>query len=372
MRIAIDVRSLCDDKPSGVGHALYEILNVWPESHEELVLFSCGRRTPRLPRAILQRPNVRVVHRTLPNKTINTLIALRFLSLERIIGTSVDVVWFPNTGFLPRTRARTVVTVHDLAFHLLPSTYTRKHHLRYFVTRAISTIKNADDIIAISSSTARDVLRLAPKGRVHTVLHGVNDDHFTARVQPSDTTWLQRYSVKRPYILSLATIEPRKNVPNLIEAFDAVASTHGNLQLVIAGDRGWKRRSFEQALHAAKHRDRIRVIGYVDDSARPALLRQALALCLPSRYEGFGMQILEAMACGTPVVCSHNSSLPEIGGTAPLYVHAMNVRELAHALEHLLSSSDLRARCRKNGIEQAARFSWIHAAKRIHTIMRSL
>lgn len=369
MPIAIDVRSLCDKRPSGVGHALYEILNVWPESHEELVLFSCGRRTPRLPRAIVQRPNVRVVHRTLPNKIINALIALQFLSLERIIGASVDVVWFPNTGFLPRTRARTVVTVHDLAFHLLPSTYTWKHHLRYIITRAIATIKHADDVIAISESTARDVLRLAPKGRVHTVLHGVNNDHFTARIQPSDTTWLQRYGVRRPYILFLATIEPRKNAPSLIEAFDAVASTHGNIQLVIAGSRGWKRRSFEQALRAAKHRDRIRVVGYVDDRARPALLRHALALCLPSRYEGFGMQVLEAMACGTPVVCSHNSSLPEVGGTAPLYVRAMNVRELARAFEHLLSSNDLRARCREKGIEQSARFSWKQTALSVLTIL---
>lgn len=372
MQIAIDVRSLCDAHPSGVGHALYEMLSAWPESSDTIVLFSCGRRTPRLPRAIVQRPNVRAVHRTAPNKIINALIALRFLSLERIIGTSVDVVWFPNTGFLPRTRARTVVTVHDLAFHLLPSTYTWKHHLRYVITRAIATIKHADDVIAISKSTARDVLSLAPNGRVHTVLHGVNNDHFTARVQPSDTTWLQRYGVKRPFILFLATIEPRKNVPSLIEAFDTVASTHGTLQLVIAGGRGWKRRSFERALHSAKHRDRIRVVGYVDDRARPALLRQALALCLPSRYEGFGMQILEAMACGTPVVCAHNSSLPEVGGTAPLYVRAMNVRELARALEHILSSSELRTRCRKTGIEQAARFSWKQAAKHIHTIVRSL
>lgn len=370
MLIAIDVRSLCDVRPSGVGHALYEILNVWPESHEELVLFSCGRRPPRLPPNITDRPHVRAVHRTAPNKIINTLIALRFLSLEYIIGASVGVVWFPNTGFLPRTRARTVVTVHDLAFHLLPSTYTWKHHLRYVITRAIATIKHADDVIAISKSTARDVLRLAPKGRVHTVLHGVNDDRFTARVQPSDATWLQRYGVRRPYILFLATIEPRKNVPSLIEAFDAMASTHGNIQLVIAGGHGWKHRSFEQALCAAKHRDRIRVVGYVDDSARPALLRQALALCLPSRYEGFGMQILETMACGTPVVCSHNSSLPEVGGNAPLYTRTMNVRELESALEHILSSSDLRARCRKKGIAQAARFSWTKTANAIFDILQ--
>lgn len=370
MQIAIDVRSLCDVRPSGVGHALYEILNAWPDSHEALVLFSCGKRAPKLPRAILQQPNVRAVHRTAPNKIINALIALRFLSLERIIGASVDVVWFPNTGFLPRTRTRTVVTVHDLAFHLLPSTYTWKHHLWYVITRALSTIKHADDVIAISSSTARDVVRLSPKGRVHTVLHGVNDDRFTARVQPSDTTWLQRYGIRRPYILFLATIEPRKNAPSLIEAFDAVAATHGTLQLVIAGGRGWKRRSFERALKTAVHRDRIQVLGYVSDDARPALLRQALALCLPSRYEGFGMQILEAMACGTPVVCSHNSSLPEVGGTAPLYVRAMNVREFERALEHILSSSDLRARCRNKGIAQAARFSWKETATTIFYILK--
>ncbi|MEK7530212.1 MAG: glycosyltransferase family 1 protein, partial [Patescibacteria group bacterium] len=348
MTLAIDVRSLCDARPSGVGHALYETLNAWPQSHEELVLFSCGRRTPQLPRTILQRQNVRLAHRKLPNKLANTLIALGLLRLEHIIGSSIDVVWFPNTGFIPRTHARTVVTVHDLAFHFLPKTYTWKDRLRHTITRAISTIKNADDVIAISQSTAQDVLRLAPKGRVHTVLHGVDHDHFNIRTQPGDTTFLQYYGIRRPYILFLATIEPRKNVPSLIEAFDAVASTHCTLQLVIAGGRGWKRRSFERALKTSVQRNRIKVIEYVDDEARPALLRQARALCLPSRYEGFGMQILEAMACGTPVVCSHNSSLPEVGGTAPIYVRAMNVRELACTLEHILSSSDLHERCREN------------------------
>ncbi|OGL90141.1 hypothetical protein A3I45_00375 [Candidatus Uhrbacteria bacterium RIFCSPLOWO2_02_FULL_53_10] len=362
MTIAIDVRSLCDAHPSGVGHALYEILRAWPTTDDTMVLFSCGRKPPRLPRSITERPNVRSIHRTIPNKIVNALIALRLVSLEQLLGSRVDAVWFPNTGFLPRTRARTIITAHDLAFHLMKSTYTWKDHARYAITRTIASLRRANAVIAISESTARDVLQLHPNGRVHTVLHGVDHEQFHQNPLPSDATWLQRYGIKKPYLLFVATIEPRKNVPSLIEAFDTVAKTHRSLQLVISGGRGWKRTSFERALKSTEHRDRILTIGYVEDSARPALMRHALALCLPSRYEGFGMQVLEAMACGAPVICSSNSSLPEVGGDAPLYVRAMNVRELERALEHILSSNTLRYHCRERGLAQSQSFNWNHTA----------
>lgn len=361
--IAIDVRSLCDARPSGVGHALFEILRVWPKSNNEIVLFSCGRTPPRLPRSMTERPNVRTVHRTIPNKVVNALIALRLISLERLVGRSIDAVWFPNTGFLPKTRARRILTVHDLAFHIMPETYTWKHRLRYCVTRAISDIRTADALIAISASTARDVATLKPHGRIVTIPHGVDHECFSPQARLDDDAWLKRQNIRKPYLLFLATIEPRKNVPSVVEAFDAVADEHPSLTLVIAGGHGWKRASFDRTLSHARHRERIRVLGYIEDEVRPALLRHALALCLPSRYEGFGMQVLEAMACGTPVVCSNNSGLLEVAGAAAVFVRAGDIAQLTRVLTEMVQNTTLRDRLCARGREQAQMFSWERAAQ---------
>ncbi len=371
MRIAIDVRSLCARETSGVGHYLFETLRALPKTEHTFVLFSSGRGRPHLPPEAIDREDMKVVHRFAPNKLINARLAFGGMSLEQLIDGSVDAAWFPNTGFLPRTRARTTLTVHDLAFHFFKDTYTKKHHLRYKITNTIPSIKQANSVIAISESTANDVETLGPQGSINVVPHGLDHATFHPRRLPQDRTMLQRLGVKSPYIVSLATCEPRKNLESLVEAFDKVTDSHNSLSLVIAGGYGWKRRTLDQVLSRAKHRERIHLLGFIPDAARPALLRNAECLVLPSRYEGFGMQVLEAMACGTPVITSRNSSLTEVGGNACLYVRAMNPAELTRALNEVLTDSTLRESLSKLGIKKAQTHSWNRSAKQTLTVLES-
>lgn len=372
MRLAIDVQSLCDPHPSGVGHVVLETLRAWPVNPTiEIILFSIGRRVPSLPVELTSRPNVRHVHRPVPSKLINPLRVLGIVSLERLIGHPIDAVWFPNTGYLPRTRAKTFLTVHDLAWALMPDTYQWVHHLRYRITHARRWIRHADHVIVPSKATRDDVTHLFDRApsTVHVVPHGINHATFDPRTRPDDATRRQRLGVRQPYLISLATLEPRKNLVSLVEAFDELRRRGHSLSLVLAGGRGWKRRALDGAIKRSPYRTSITLLNFVNDTDRPALLRGALCLCLPSRYEGFGMQIAETMACGTPVVTARNSSLLEVGQDAALYVRAMNVRELTDVLEQVVTDPALRSTLRARGLDRAQAFSWSEAAQAVSCVI---
>lgn len=373
MKIAIDVQSLYDPKPSGVGHYVLEVLSaVEPDANVELVLFSRGQRVLQLPAQLTHQPNVRHIHRRIPNKIINPLLSLGIVSLERLIDDTVDVVWYPNTGYLPRTRARTVLTVHDLAWHIMPETYNWIHHIRYRITQARTWIKTADHVIGVSESTKRDVMARfdRPASDVSAIYHGIDHKAFHPRKLPDDATRLQRLGLKRPYIVSIATREPRKNLAGLVEAFDALRSRGHQIDLALAGGRGWKRKALDRAIEHSHYRQHIHVLGFVADADRPALLRGATCLALPSRYEGFGMQVAEAMACGTPVVTSRNSSLPEVGGDAVLTVRAMHQNELIQTLDSVLRDSNTQRELNQRGVEQAKQFSWNTCAQETLAVLQ--
>lgn len=372
-KIAIDVRSLCSSTPSGVGHCLYEILKeMEPNLETELILFSAGVRPPSIPRSILNREGVHTRHVRMPNKVVNARIASGTLSLENLLGESVDTVWYPNTGFLPITKARKVITVHDLAFHLMKDTYTLKHHVRYRATRAIQSIKQADAIIAISNSTKKDLVSLGVhETKINNISHGVDHTLFQPRALPQDSTLRQLHHIGKSYLLSIATFEPRKNLESLLEAYTQLRDSGHYIHLVLAGGPGWKRERLDKAIERSPYRRETHTIGYISDEDRPCLLRGATCLVLPSRYEGFGMQILEAMACGAPVVTSRNSSLVEVGDEAVLYTKSMDTEELTHILKEIHENIGLRAELSRRGIKRAQEFNWKKSADKTLNVLTS-
>ncbi|PIR47519.1 hypothetical protein COV06_03650 [Candidatus Uhrbacteria bacterium CG10_big_fil_rev_8_21_14_0_10_50_16] len=361
MKIAIDIQSLYGTTPSGVGHYVLETIQAMhPDEHTQLVFFSRGWKPLALPSSLQLLPHVRHIHRRIPNKLINSAIALGFVSLEHLLGESVDVVWYPNTGYLPRTQIPTVVTVHDLAWVLLSETYNQLHHVRYRITRARTTLQHATKVIAVSDHSQHDLFTAFGRSpqNCKTILHGLDHTQFQERKRPDDTTRKQRLGITHPYLLSLATCEPRKNLVSLVESYNQLRTQGHTEHLVLAGGRGWKRRALDSAINRSPYKQDIHVLGFVDDTDRPALLRGATALVLPSRYEGFGMQITEAMACGTPVITARNSSLLEVGSDAVLSVRAMNANELTQTIDQLLRDPQLQAELRTRGIEQAKQFTW--------------
>ena len=264
-----------------------------------------------------------------------------------------------------------VTTVHDISFRVHPDLFLPKD--RWILSTLVPrSMQKAAAVIAVSESTRRDILRFyrtIPQEKVHVVLEAAGKQfrvpeagQETARAAANKVLGLDN----RPYLLAVGVLQPRKNLEMLLDAFALLklgphAPPH---RLVIAGKRGWLDQTDTQlsALPEEVARE-IVLAGYVADNALPTLYGGADALCYPSRYEGFGLPPLEAMACGCPVLCSRSSSLPEVVGDAGILLPADNSAAWAYALEKLLSSPVVLARWRERGPERAAQFSWEKAAR---------
>ncbi len=256
----------------------------------------------------------------------------------------------------------TILTVHDLIFRNLPA-----HHKplnRWYLNLTMPLYcRRATHIIAVSECTRRDMIAAynLPPEKI-TVVHEAAAPRF--RPQPPDTVVAvrARYHLPDRYLLFVGTIEPRKNLTRLLSGFEAIHADGLTDGLVIVGKRGWLYDDFFSRLEQSPARAAVILPGYVPDEDLPAIYAGAQALVLPSLYEGFGLPVLEAMACGTPVTCSDTSSLPEIAGDAALHFDPHSVESLTDALRHLLNDTDLRAALRQRGFEQAAKFSWDQVA----------
>jgi glycosyltransferase involved in cell wall biosynthesis len=273
---------------------------------------------------------------------------------------------------LPLRSVPTVLTVHDLIFRHLP-----EHHKplnRWYLNWALPLYcRRATHIIAISECTRRDLIAaygVAPEKT--SVIHEAADPRFTPQTVDHVAAVRRRYGLPERYLLFVGTIEPRKNLTRLLHAFEALRTDALTDALVVAGKRGWLYGDFFAELEASPVREEVFLPGYVPDEDLPALYAGAQALVWPSLYEGFGLPVLEAMACGTPVACSGTSSLPEVGGEAALYFDPASTEHVTETLRRLLGDPDLRAELVGRGFEQAARFSWDRVAAETEAVYQAL
>ena len=288
------------------------------------------------------------------------------LAAEQIVG---DCDIFHSTDFtLPPLRdARGVVTVHDLSFLRVPQCADPK--LRTFLEQETPrAIGRASRVLADSENTRRDLVELlqTPPEKISVVPPGVNQNFRPVR----DTVHLaevrSRYNLPEWFILSVGTLEPRKNFPRLIMAYAQWRRQTGLPHaLVIAGGKGWLYQDIFDQVDREGLGEHVRFPGFVADADLPALYTLADLFVFPSLYEGFGIPPLEAMACGTPVVASDNSSLPEALGAAALRVNAEDVDGLADAMARVLGNANLRVRLSDLGRAQATRFTWRTAAYKL-------
>lgn len=275
---------------------------------------------------------------------------------------AVDLFYAPDFLLPPLPRkVRKVVTIHDLSFLRYPETFTPQ--LRDYLTQAVPrSVQRADRVLTDSIWTRNDVVELlnVDSERV-TALHLGVSDAFGPTAEPGERRRLNAtYQLGDiPYILAVGTIQPRKNYGRLIEALDRVRE-RVEIVLVIVGRPAWLS---EPILEAAAARPHVKLLGFVNDGDLPALYRQAGVFAYPSLYEGFGLPPLEAMACGTPVVASNASSVPEAVGAAGLLHDPLDTDTLAAALHRLLTDADLRTDLRAQGLSRAAQFTWTRTAQ---------
>jgi len=263
----------------------------------------------------------------------------------------------------PLHGAATVLTVHDMIFKLFPQTQKR---LNYWYLNATMPLycRRADAIVTVSECSKQDIVaRYGLDPAKVTVIHEAAGPEFSPTSPAEQERVRRRYGLPEQFVIHVGVIEPRKNLTRLVEALQRLRGEGLSIPLVAVGPKGWLYDDFFQRLEQLQVRDAVYFLGYVPLADLAAAYSAARLAAMPSVYEGFGLPVLEAMACGTPVVCSGTSSLPEIGGDAARYFDPLSVEEIAAAIRTAWTDSELRAAMRQQGLAQAARFSWQRAAE---------
>lgn len=361
MRIAIDARlvSYIQGGTSRYTVSLVRAMAALGTSHELIVLEARkAEGDPAWPEDVERRRL-----RTPPHHRYEQIA----LSVE-LLALGADLLHSPD--FIPpfRRPCRSVITIHDLAFLRYPDLLTPESS-RYYgqVGRAV---ESADQIIAVSEATRRDLLDLlkVDPTKVTVVYEAAGDD--CAPLSAGEVAvHRKRLGLPERFILFVGTIEPRKNIPVLLKAF---ARTWEKLRvpLVVVGRKGWLYEEVFQTKDSLGLGDEVTFVGPAAGEQLVYYYNCADCLVLPSLYEGFGLPVLEAMACGTPVVTSNVSSLPEIVGDAGLTVDPSDEDGLADAITRMLSEDELRAYLSQQGLRRARRFSWDRAARETFGVYR--
>ena len=273
----------------------------------------------------------------------------------------------PHYTMPERARLPRVVTVHDLTFFDHPEWHERTKV--WLFRRAIEVAARAADAVECVSAVTADRLRerFAPRAEVVTVPHGVDHARFrpygAGVPQDADRVALRAHGIEAPYVAFLGTVEPRKGLDVLVQAFDTVAGAHPGVKLVVAGGQGWGAGPVDAALRGMRHGDRVTRTGYLPDDVVPALLRAAEVVAYPSRGEGFGLPVLEALACGARVVTTTGSAMEELAAGTAALVPPGDVGALAAALDaELHDAARAAAPRRQAGLDVAARYTWRRSA----------
>ena len=367
MRIAFDGTTLRPYQ-TGIGyyteHLLVHLLSEAPE--DEFVIVSNSEVTTSLPLP----DSVRLFegYRLAVRNLWMQLLAPLVLQIVR-----PDVAHFTNAIAPLLTRAPTVLTIHDMTLTLFPHLHPR----RRLLTRPLVSLaaRRADAIIAVSQTARRDILRVTgvPKARVHLireaaapVFRPIHDEDLLEKIR-------HRYNLAEKFILFVGTIEPRKNLPRLIQAYGMLRkSGFSSHQLVCVGPYGWGYREVRKIIDFLNLEGAVRLTGYVPFEDLPSLYNLSEIFVFPSLHEGFGLPVIEAMACGTPVITARNSSLAEITGGCAEFVDPEDIESIAQALRRLAQDSERRRELRQCALQQARRFSWRQAARQTLAVYRNV
>jgi len=371
MTIGVDIRCLMNSKYSGVSLYTLNLLMALIESDQtnQYKLFYNSAKPVALPE--FKAANVELVSYHWPNKLFN--FSLNFFNrprLDKLVG-GCDIFFLPNLSFAPVSDSRRLVlTIHDLSFLAYPAFFNFKQRLWHKLILQKGIINRADQIITDSLSTKNDLVDLlgVRPEKITVVYLGVENKYFNCLPDEELARIKNKYKLPKKFFLFVGTIEPRKNLLGLIEAWQPLKD---RASLVLAGAWGWKNQEIKKLKNQEYSTSGgLLFLDYVDEADKPALYQLATALAFPSFYEGFGLPVLEAMAMGVPVVCSNTSSLPEVAGVAALYADPNNIGAWTHQLAEVLKNKKTANELRERGLARAKEFSWEKTAAATFKVYR--
>jgi glycosyltransferase involved in cell wall biosynthesis len=277
-----------------------------------------------------------------------------------------DVYHAPHYVLPPATPCPSVVTIHDCIHLMFPQYLPNRAAHAYAKASLWSAVRRSHRILTVSEASKRDILRffnVAPE-KIVVVYNAIDERFWKAPAEEDVTRVRERYQLDHGFVLYVGNIKPHKNLVRLIEAFDLLRRQFDEMKLLIIGDEISKLPALRRAVHTHKLHKHVRFLGYLPDETLAILYRLAAVFVFPSLYEGFGLPPLEAMACGTPVVTSNVSSLPEVTGDAAVLVDPYDVESIVAGIERVLTDPVLNAELRRKGVARARAFSWEQSVAR--------
>jgi O-antigen biosynthesis alpha-1,3-mannosyltransferase len=369
-RIAIDVSPLLD-LSTGIGyytaHLARQLIGLRPEFRWRF--FAVPRRTEKEINFKIGSEEFKAVIKPwyLPARATSLLLQAPLkplLAVENFIGES-DLFHWTNFLCCSQRRGKKILTVHDISFCLFPEYHPLKRRL-LFKKLFPGSLEQADHIITVSQNTKQDLVHHfhVPAKNITVIYLGV-DPTFTPVTEPEAAPIMATHGVRfSEYLLYIGTVEPRKNLVRLIQAYNIFrANDSASLPLVLVGASGWLNQDLYKEIEKSPWKSEIKILGYVAKTDLPALYSGAVAFVYPSIYEGFGLPLLEAMACGAPVITANNSSLPEVVGDAAILVDAYNVEAIASVILQVVNDPRVREDLKQRGLARAKCFSWQFTAE---------
>jgi glycosyltransferase involved in cell wall biosynthesis len=289
-----------------------------------------------------------------------------YLPIDVALKSKVDLFHFPYNApslFFPRPY---ILTITDMSYRHIPSMLKMKHRMSLNVQLAINA-RHAKKIIVISENTKKDIMRFLniPEEKIEVIYLGVNDSYKIIQEPAIKNKVMSAYKLPEKFILYVGTYLPHKNLETLLQAFRILKTEHNIPHcLVFAGNKGRNFEEIAKSIHALGLDEYVKCIGFVDDAYLPVLYNLCDLFVFPSLYEGFGLTLLEAMACGAPVISSDSSCLTEVGGDAALYFSQKDFQKLAKNMHEALTNEDLRKHMINSGLRRIESFSWRSTANK--------
>lgn len=343
-KIGIDARVLMDAKYSGVPEfALRLIENILKIDNKNEYFLYCNSFSP-LNKTIYnfenKFDNVKIVRTRYPNKLFNYVYqkTLKFPEIDKLLG--VDVFYMPHINFAALGKeSKKIITIHDLSFLRYPEFFSIRKNIWHKIINVKKLLTNFDKIVAVSEYTKNDLIDIC--GVVEDkieVIHSGIDNSFKPYKETDNGLKLikKKYGLNDKFIFYLGNLEPRKNVESIIKSFDLLLEKNKDLfnyELVLAGVKGWKYENIFKILNKSKNKDKIKCLGYVPVEDKVYLYNLASVFIYTSFYEGFGFPPLESISCGTPVISSNVSCLPEVLGECAILVNPYNTNDLVNSME---------------------------------------
>jgi glycosyltransferase involved in cell wall biosynthesis len=378
MKVAFNIQPLLDNEKTGIGFYAAELVNRMvadnPQTDFSFEYFSFRN-------ADIKRGQARKYLKSncelnecqwFPGSAYRFGSSLLPVPYRFFLNSKADVTHFFNFIVPPFVHGKTVVTIHDMTIHRFPETIRAKS--KYMLLASLkNSIKRADKIITVSEFSKQEIVRFynCPSDKVTAIHAGVDLHRFNPNISQADIDSVkQKYQLPNEYLLYLGTLEPRKNIDRLLEAY---AMCKSNVpKLVIAGREGWLFDGIYEKARNSGLEHNIIFTGYVDDGDKAALYAGAFGFLFPSLYEGFGSPPIEAMACGTPTLVSETASMPEVCGDCAVYVAPLSIDSIANGIEQLCADVALRDDLQTRGLEWVKKYDWDKLSGEVYRVYENL